>query len=60
MKLIHCADLHLGSNLTTNLTAEQAQKRNYELIENFERMIQHSRLCGLQQHVWSCFRDIQS
>ena len=41
MKLIHCADLHLGSNLTTNLTAEQAQKRNYELIENFERMIQY-------------------
>ncbi|MBQ1393025.1 MAG: metallophosphoesterase [Lachnospiraceae bacterium] len=54
MKLIHCADLHLGSNLTSNLTAEQAQKRNYELFDNFENMLRYAKeeqiqvvlLCG--------------
>ena len=28
MKIIHCADLHLDSQMTANLTKEQARERN--------------------------------
>ena len=30
MKLIHCADLHLDSSMTTHLTKEKAKERKLE------------------------------
>lgn len=39
MKLIHCADLHLDSNMTTHLSKERAKERKAELLATFERMI---------------------
>ena len=38
MKIIHCADLHLDSNMTSNLSREQAKQRKAELLATFERM----------------------
>ena len=39
MKIIHCSDLHLDSRLETNLTEEQASKRNNEILLTFSRMV---------------------
>lgn len=39
MKIIHCADLHLDSDLKTNLTREQARERKNELLNTFIRMV---------------------
>ena len=39
MKLIHCADLHLDSDMTSNLTKEKAKERRTELLVTFQRMI---------------------
>ena len=35
MKLIHCADLHLDSSMTTHLTKEKAKERKAELLASF-------------------------
>ena len=35
MKLIHCADLHLDSDMTSNLTKEKAKERRTELLVTF-------------------------
>ena len=40
MKIIHCADLHLDSKMTTNLTKEKAKERKNELLMTFQKMIQ--------------------
>lgn len=42
MKIIHCADVHLSSNLMTNLDKERAKNRNIELLMNFERMVEYA------------------
>lgn len=42
MKIIHCADLHLDSNMTSNLTNEKAKERKSELLMTFNRMIQYA------------------
>lgn len=42
MKLIHCADLHLDSNMTTHLSKERAKERKAELLATFERMITYA------------------
>ena len=39
MKIIHCADLHLDSNMTSNLPADKARERRAELLSTFGRMI---------------------
>ena len=39
MKIIHCADLHLDSQMTANLTKEQARERKREIIRTFTRRI---------------------
>ena len=43
MKIIHCADLHLDSNMTSNLTKEKANERKAELLETFERMVTYAK-----------------
>ena len=35
MKIIHCADLHLDSNMESNLSREQAMLRREELLETY-------------------------
>ena len=45
MKIIHCADLHLDSNMESNLSREQAMLRREELLETYEG---HGRLRSSQ------------
>ncbi len=42
MKIIHCADLHLDSQMTANLTKEQARERKREIIRTFTRMVEYA------------------
>lgn len=42
MKIIHCADLHLDSKMTANLTREQARERKKEMIRTFTRMVEYA------------------
>ena len=42
MKIIHCADLHLDSKLSANLSADKARERKNELLEAFMRMIRYA------------------
>lgn len=43
MKLIHCADLHLDSAMTTHLSKEKALERKAELLRTFVRMVEYAR-----------------
>lgn len=43
MRIIHCADLHLDSKMTANLTKEQARERKKEIIRTFTRMVEYAR-----------------
>ncbi|MGN0165774.1 MAG: exonuclease SbcCD subunit D [Lachnospiraceae bacterium] len=42
MKIIHCADLHLDSRLTSNLGTEKAALRKNELLESFRKMVNYA------------------
>ena len=42
MKIIHCADLHLDSKLTSNLSKEQARERKNEILRTFTRMVDYA------------------
>lgn len=42
MKLIHCADLHLDSKMTANLSKEKAKIRKNELLYTFKRMVSYA------------------
>lgn len=42
MKIIHCADLHLDSPMTSNLTKEKAKERKAELLNTFDRMLRYA------------------
>jgi DNA repair exonuclease len=42
MKIIHCADLHLDSKLTANLSKSQIKERRMELLQTFERMVRYA------------------
>ena len=35
MKIIHCADIHLDSKMSANLTKEKARERKTELLTTF-------------------------
>lgn len=48
MKIIHCADLHLDSKLTTNLSKEQAKERRLELLQTYERMVEYASEHGVK------------
>ncbi len=43
MKLIHCADLHLGSSLSSRLPRDKAQLRKSELRSAFSAMVEFAR-----------------
>lgn len=42
MKIIHCADLHLDSKMTANLSKEQAKERKMEILRTFGRMVEYA------------------
>ena len=42
MKIIHCADLHLDSRMTSGLTNEQAARRRNELLSAFVHMVEYA------------------
>lgn len=42
MRIIHCADLHLDSKMTANLTKEQAKERKMEILNTFTRMVDYA------------------
>ncbi|MCM1044314.1 MAG: DNA repair exonuclease [Candidatus Gastranaerophilales bacterium] len=42
MKILHCADLHLDSRMSANLTKAQARERQAELLHTFARMIKYA------------------
>lgn len=42
MRLIHCADLHLDSKMSANLSKEKARERKAELLNTFIGMIQYA------------------
>ncbi|MCH5187951.1 MAG: DNA repair exonuclease [Oscillospiraceae bacterium] len=48
MKIIHCADLHLESRMTSNLSADKARERRSELLETFRRMVEYAAENGIR------------
>jgi DNA repair exonuclease SbcCD nuclease subunit len=42
MKIIHCADLHLDSGMTANLSKEKAAERKNELLTTFNRLVDYA------------------
>ena len=42
MRILHCADLHLDSPLTTHFTSEMAKERRSELLQTFLRMVDYA------------------
>ncbi|MCR5502793.1 MAG: metallophosphoesterase [Lachnospiraceae bacterium] len=42
MKLIHCADIHLDSKMTSNLDKAKAKERKFEILGTFLRMIDYA------------------
>lgn len=42
MKIIHCADIHLNSRMTANLTREKAKERKAELLHTFIQMVDYA------------------
>ena len=41
MKIIHCADIHLDSRMSANLTREKAKERKTELLTTFRNMVEY-------------------
>ena len=46
MKIIHCADIHLDSKMSANLTKEKARERKTELLTTFQNMVTYVRSFG--------------
>ncbi len=42
MKLIHCADLHLDSRMSTHLSEEMARERRQELVGTWLRLLEYA------------------
>lgn len=43
MKIIHCADLHLDSKMTSNLSKEQAKERKNEILRTYVHMVDYAK-----------------
>ena len=43
MKIIHCADIHLGSKMSTHFSSVQAKERQNEILTTFGRMIDYAK-----------------
>ena len=47
MRLIHCADLHLDSKMTSNLDRNKAKERRAEILSTFTRMVNYASEHGI-------------
>ncbi len=43
LKLIHCADIHLGSKMEAKLPREKAEERRGEVRATFHRMVEFAK-----------------
>lgn len=43
LKIIHCADLHLDSNMETHFGKEKARQRRAELLNTFNKMLSYAK-----------------
>lgn len=43
MRILHCADLHLDSKMTTHLSKEKAKERKIEILRTFSRMVEYAK-----------------
>ena len=43
MRIIHCADLHLDSKMTANLSKDQARERKVEILRTFSKMVEYAK-----------------
>ena len=48
MKIIHCADVHLGSKLTSKFPKRIADERRMEVRNSFRRMVEFARAQGVK------------
>lgn len=48
MKIIHCADIHLGASMRTHLSLEQVHQRKEELLKTFCDMINYAQNNDIQ------------
>ena len=48
MKIIHCADLHLGSKMRAKLPEEKAEERRGEVREALEKMLRYAKENGAE------------
>ena len=48
MKLIHCADIHLGSKMDAYLTGEKAEERRRELRASFTNLLDYAKNNGVK------------
>lgn len=48
MKVIHCADIHLDSKLSANLSKNNSKERKREILSTFSRMIEYARNKGIE------------
>ncbi|MCR5431134.1 MAG: metallophosphoesterase [Lachnospiraceae bacterium] len=48
MKIIHCADIHLDSGLSSNFDKEKAKERKAELLRTFVRMTEYAGEHGIE------------
>ena len=48
LKLIHCADIHLGSKMEAKLPSAKVEERRRELRQTFNRMIEYARENGIR------------
>lgn len=47
MKIIHCADIHLGSKMESKIPAQRVEERKRELRNTFLRMVQYAKEKGV-------------
>lgn len=43
MKILHCADIHLGSKMEAKFPKEKSDERKMEIRSTFNRMVQHAK-----------------
>lgn len=48
MRIIHCADLHLDSKLTSHLPLPVARQRRIELLQTFQNMVRYADTNGVE------------
>lgn len=48
MKILHCADIHLGSKMEARLPKEKSDERKVELRASFNRMIERAKAEGVR------------